>query len=539
MTSNNNVRSWIRGVNLGGWLLLERYITPYHFAITSCHLNGDFCFYPGALSAPSISSNDYKECNHQHCTPVISQNLFDTEDYPVDEWHLASAFEDPHIAEQWLNFHFDNFIKKEDLHHLKEAGITHVRVPLPHWILGDIQPGEPWIAGDRWKYFRRMVGWAREIGLEVWPNLHTAPGSQNGFDNSGKQHPVYTCGGWSDDPKHMPQTLVIINQITQRIVDDGLDDVVTGFGLLNEPFVDCNYTQYRSFLDQGLEIVRTNMGDDVGVFVADMFSSPRFADGTWWLGETNTYLDSHFYSVFSSEVRAKSPKEHIWLVCHPDSEQNDITSCCYEDPKEKTIPSTGVQRISTEWSAAFDAMPGDLLRQVMDGIRANGVAPSFYRQLSEPRKEFLRNFVEAQMITYEAENSPMTQGWFFWTVKTEGGAYAEWDYLRGLSEGWIPVVPKPTVSSESVFGTCDEILDRTTNETDIVHPFPWGDEEYWLQYSKLPDVEPHHTIRHWLGSVHLFLLAVLASVLVAFSALRRRSRNTKGEYSAVGDVSML
>ena len=30
-----------------------------------------------------------------------------------------------------------------------------------------------------------MVGWCKEEGIQVWPDLHTAPGSQNGFDNSG------------------------------------------------------------------------------------------------------------------------------------------------------------------------------------------------------------------------------------------------------------------------------------------------------------------------------------------------------------------
>lgn len=179
-TFNNNNKKWIRGVNLGGWLLLERYIVPYQFSITDCHLRGDFCWFHGALSAPPSDSPEYKLCDPQQCQPALSTNVFGAQDYPIDEWHLSTAFDKPEIAIRWLKYHFENFLKKEDLIKLKDAGITHVRVPLPHWILGDIRDDEPWIAGDRWKYFKRMCGWAREIGLEVWPNIHTAPGSQNG-----------------------------------------------------------------------------------------------------------------------------------------------------------------------------------------------------------------------------------------------------------------------------------------------------------------------------------------------------------------------
>ena len=94
---------WIRGVNLGGWLVLERYIAPYQFAITDCHLAGDLCWYPDALSAPSPEDPAYKECDLDKCTPFRPEGLFGKPDYPLDEWHLAAAFNDTKIGEQWLN----------------------------------------------------------------------------------------------------------------------------------------------------------------------------------------------------------------------------------------------------------------------------------------------------------------------------------------------------------------------------------------------------------------------------------------------------
>jgi len=187
MSSNEEKLSeqWIRGVNLGGWLVIERYIVPYQYAITDCHLKGDLCWYPGQLSAPPTKDPNYKLCDLKKCKPVLKKNIFNNTDYPVDEWNLADAFDDKAIAERWLNYHFDNFIQRDDLVRIKKAGLTHIRVPLPHWILGNIRENEPWIPGDRWAYFVRLCQWCRELGIEVWPNIHTAPGSQNGFDNSG------------------------------------------------------------------------------------------------------------------------------------------------------------------------------------------------------------------------------------------------------------------------------------------------------------------------------------------------------------------
>lgn len=542
---SSSSKRWIRGVNLGGWLLIERYIVPYQYAITDCHLAGELCWYPGQLSAPNVDHPSYKLCNLAKCKPVLKENIFGFDDYPVDEWNLAAAFKnDTATAERWLNFHFENFIQRDDLVRIKQAGITHVRVPLPHWILGDIRYNEPWIAGDRWKYFVRLCQWCRELGIEVWPNIHTAPGSQNGFDNSGVENIVYTCGGWSDSPTQVERTLDVIHEVTHAIVEYGLNDIVTGFGLLNEPFGDCDINVYKRFLQDGLTIARANMGDDVQIFVSDMFGAFRFNDGNWWLDSTeykNTLLDTHFYNVFSEKVRSMSPQEHISLVCNPgDMEpQREIASCCYEDAPNNTIPNHGgVQRISTEWSAAYDAMPGELLKVVMKGIAENGTAPDFDRQISPERQQFLKNFVQAQIVAYEAAGTfTMSQGWFYWTIKVEGGAFAEWDFSRGLREGWIPPIADPSVASQDIYGTCNEIRNQTNDTMSIVHEFPWGDRSYWVQdddddTGNLPNGTGWDNRNHHFGGTQLLVLVACFALALVIRFIRKR-RQRKGQYTMI------
>jgi hypothetical protein len=125
-----------------------------------------------------------------------------------------------------------------------------------------------------------------------------------------------------------------------------------------------------------------------------------------------------------------------------------------------------------EWSASYDTLVVDKLGDVMKGIEQTGRAPELDREISQARKDFLRNFVEAQMVAYEAQDEAVSRGWFYWTLKTEGGAFAEWDFLRGLREGWIPSIPGTSVSSTSLYGTCHDIAERTKDDMSIVHEFP-------------------------------------------------------------------
>lgn len=485
--SNLNVKQtepWIRGVNIGGWLVLERFITPYFFALTTCHLKGDFRFYHGQVDAPPVSSPLYKPMDadaRAECQPI--------QPYPVEEWTLTAAFEDKKIAKDYMRIHWDNFVKREDLTFLKQNGVTHVRVPVGYWIMGDIREGEPWVNGG-WEYFRRFVGWCREEGIEVWPDLHTAPGSQNGFDNSGLLLEKPSCHGWDRDnetaantgdsfldedqlSKNAIRTLSILDEITAAVKSDNMTDVVTGFGVLNEPFADCDKNHLRFFDNEALAIVKKNMGEDTSVYIGDRFNSTEWNDG-FWTGEEfkGTFLDSHYYHVFDERPRHLSPKQHIALVCQHNRRQTD--ACCYEDyeDEEHVIPSKGITRIIGEWSASFDTLVGDKLDTVMTGIAVNGTALEFDRQISPARKQFLRNFVEAQMVTYEAADLGISRGWFYWTLKMEGGAFAEWDFSRGLNEGWLPSIPSTDTPSSSLYGSCYDIIVRTEDNLSIIHEFP-------------------------------------------------------------------
>jgi len=129
-----------------------------------------------------------------------------------------------------------------------------------------------------------------------------------------------------------------------------------------------------------------------------------------------------------------------------------------------------------EWSVAFDTLVVLKLYNLTDAIAKTGVAPELHRQLPPGRQDFLQNFAKAQMITYEAAELGISVGWFYWTFKMEGGVFAEWDFLRGIREGWLPKFPPRNVSSEEAFdSTCHDIIFQTNDDMSIVHEYPAPD----------------------------------------------------------------
>ena len=250
-------------------------------------------------TAPPNHNND---CDLFKCKPHRFESVTGKIDYPVDEFTLLESFATPRIAQEYLDIHYEHFVTRNDVAHLSANGVTHVRVPLGHWILGDPTSNNgdtknlsPFVQAHGWLYFVRFIGWCREYDIQVWPDLHTAPGSQNGFDNSGELiRGDPTCHNWSANPARVNATLSTILRIAAQIKDDGLDDVVTGIGLLNEPFGDCDRSVVRQYNDLALKGVRKVLGPSVHVYIGDMFNATKWNDG-YWEDEENTFLDSHYY----------------------------------------------------------------------------------------------------------------------------------------------------------------------------------------------------------------------------------------------------
>jgi glucan 1,3-beta-glucosidase len=117
----------IRGVNLGGWFVLEPWITP---SIFQQWANGG-----GVV-------DEY----------TYTQTLGQTE------------------ALSRLQQHWNTWITEADFQEIAALGLNHVRIPIGYWAL-ILFPGDPYVQGQL-DVLTNALGWARTYGLKVILDLH-------------------------------------------------------------------------------------------------------------------------------------------------------------------------------------------------------------------------------------------------------------------------------------------------------------------------------------------------------------------------------
>lgn len=244
----------IRGLNLGGWLVLEKWMTP--------------SLYEG----------------------------YDAE----DEYNLLKAWGQD--ANEKLKHHRDTFIDESDFKWISDYGIDTIRIPVGHWLF---EAKAPYIEAKT--YLDKAFLWAEKYELKVMLDVHAAPGCQNGFDNGGLSG-IMT---WHKDQKNIDATLKFIEQLAITYKDE---NALAGLQLLNEPRWDVPMDIIQSFYLKGYDIVRKALGNDIYVVFHDAFRLDEWESFFKNNALFNTYLDTHMYQVFSEEDAKRSMSEVIEKV---------------------------------------------------------------------------------------------------------------------------------------------------------------------------------------------------------------------------------
>lgn len=165
----------------------------------------------------------------------------------------------------------------------------------------------PYVSGAA-PYIDTAISWARATGLKVWIDLHGAPGSQNGYDNSGHNGTV----GWGEG-NSVSDTLAVLQLIANKYAQKQYQDVVVGIELLNEPLtskINGGFNTLQSFYNQGYDEVRKI--SDTPVIIQDGFNSASMFDGTLIPPKSqDVIIDHHEYQCFTQALIDLSPE-----VCH-------------------------------------------------------------------------------------------------------------------------------------------------------------------------------------------------------------------------------
>lgn len=292
----------------------------------------------------------------------------------------------------------------------------------PDWALNPL-PGDPYVQGQL-PILDNAIRWARSAGLKVMLDLHGAPGSQNGFDNSGR----YGNISWTQGDTTQ-QTLVAIKNLADRYASQS--DVVTSIQLINEPAnwgVDVN--AIKQYYWDGFGNVRT-ANSETAVIIHDAFLGVSAWNGfmNTQSGANNIILDTHIYQIFSPGEVAMSPCAHIQTACG--------TTGGLTNTDKWTIVGewTGAQTDCAKWlnglgkGARYDGtFPGS--SYVGDCV---GKYQGTVEGLPAVDKMNLEYYIEAQLDAYESHT-----GWIFWAWKTESAP--EWNF-RDLARAGI--MPQP------------------------------------------------------------------------------------------------
>lgn len=377
----------VRGVNLGGWLVTEPWITP------------------------SI----YEKAG----------------DGAIDEYTLCQTL-GKDAALSLLSAHWASWITAGDLANIAAAGLNHVRIPIGYWSVAPLD-GDPYVQGAL-EYLDQAVGWAGGAGLKVLIDLHGAPGSQNGFDNSGRKGAV----GWGGGDT-VAQTLNAVRILAERYA--GNTGVVTAIELMNEPLPPgVNLETLRQFYNDGFGTIR-GINGDTAVVLSDAFQGASAWNG--FMPGNNIIIDTHIYQVFDTGSLQQTPEGFFGTACSKASQllQADKPTIVGEWCGALTDCAKWLNGKNT--GARYDGtFGGGSYIGSCDGKSTGSVAA-----LSDADKYNIRRYIEAQLDAYEAKT-----GWVYWTWKTEGAP--EWDMQAQLAGG---LFPQP-LTSRQYPGQCANVL---------------------------------------------------------------------------------
>jgi glucan 1,3-beta-glucosidase len=139
------------------------------------------------------------------------------------------------------------------------------RLPVSYWSVPIAQNTGPYISGA-WPYILQALNWATAHGIYIILDLHGAPGSQNGFDNSGQRTGNPT---WATDSSNLNHTLQVLNTIATQVgnkvsVIELMNEVA---GFLSPQWADA----VRQFWQAGYNQVRAAAGNNVKIMIGDAF----------------------------------------------------------------------------------------------------------------------------------------------------------------------------------------------------------------------------------------------------------------------------
>ncbi|KAI8058972.1 glycoside hydrolase superfamily [Gilbertella persicaria] len=252
-------KAW--GVNLGNWLILEKWMNPSFF--------------------------------EQYASKA------------KDEWTFCQQASDP---AKILKQHWDTWVTEDDFKKLAMAKVNHVRIPVGYWAFIKPDSAEPYIFTGQKAQIQRVLGYCKKYDMYAIIDLHGLPGSQNGNDHSGRSGPI---GFYSD--YNIKRSLQVVQAVVGWMngLESSLKGRISAIESANEPHADtdAHFKQLKNYYQQAYKIIQSSS------FKVPMLFHDAFKGLDAWkdflTASANAVIDLHPYYAFPPNKNKTSIIEGI------------------------------------------------------------------------------------------------------------------------------------------------------------------------------------------------------------------------------------
>ena len=385
----------VKGVNLGNWLVLEKWMSPSLFDGTTAE----------------------------------------------DEYWLPRQLS-PEVYEARIKMHRSEYITERDFVSLASWGINTVRIPIPYFIFGDRAPFIGCI-----EELDKAFNWAEKYGLKILLDLHTVPGSQNGFDNGGLSGVVT----WAQQPDEVEYVLNLLEKLAERY---GKRPGLWGIQPLNEPLTQDIYKmmdiEHRypavdpemaknnkpieweflyQFYRDAYDRIRRYAGEDKVVCFHDGFDLTKWKEFFTDTTMKNVALDTHQYLMMAEMSGCEQTVEGYLKFIEEKYDKAMAEVQQYVDVY------CGEWCLFNSLGTGTDTHGG---QSILNGDEEGSGSTEVFSW--EEKQKIYRPIAQAQLQAW-AKGS----GFFYWnyklltdTVNTPGWiGWDAWDFGRCVAFGWI------------------------------------------------------------------------------------------------------
>ncbi|PLW43559.1 hypothetical protein PCANC_13258 [Puccinia coronata f. sp. avenae] len=281
----------IIGMNLGNWLVLERWMAEDWFV-------------------EKAGANSW------------------------DEWSFTIAQGDN--AAKTLQEHWSSWLTEADIEKLYQSGINTLRVPLGFWAFIETVPPEPYITTGQLDQLEQLCGWAYARDIYLILDLHGLPGSQNGEQQSGHN----TTSPNFFQPLQQARSDQLVKAVVDWIAGSAYYSIISAIEVINEPrpYTTEQRAMLRAFYDRSYDTIQTLGPKAPAMFFADGFvPGDKFA--YWW----------EFASSHKTQPPSLIYTDHPYIGYFPaqTNAQDIFNQTCTKGTKYANFPVTTV---ITEWS---------------------------------------------------------------------------------------------------------------------------------------------------------------------------------------------